>query len=60
MSIRSYFKPKDGLPDSEGLFSTCLPTQVVTVGNKAVEKAIVDKVTEVAFNCVGESVSVDC
>ena len=43
MSIRSYFKPRDGLPDPEGSFSTCLPTQVVALVNKAAEKAIVNK-----------------
>ena len=29
MSIRSYFKPKSGLPDPDGSLSTCLPTQAL-------------------------------
>ena len=39
MSIRSYFKPKDVLPDPEGSLSTCLPIGAI----KGVDKAIVDK-----------------
>ena len=39
MSIRSYFKPKDGLPDPKGLLSTCL----LIGAKKGVEKAIADK-----------------
>ena len=43
MSIRSYFKLKGSLPDPEESLSTCLPTQVIPVANKAVEKAVIDK-----------------
>ena len=39
MSIQSYFKPKDGLPDPKGPLSTCL----LIGAKKGVEKAIADK-----------------
>ena len=43
MSIQSYFKPKGSLPDLEGLLSTRLPNARDALGNKAVEKATMDK-----------------
>ena len=43
MSIQSYFKPKDGLPDPSGLLSSCLPSQEVALANKEVEKVTSDK-----------------
>ncbi len=39
MSIRSFFKPKDGLPDPKGSLSACLPSQAIALANKEVEKA---------------------
>ena len=39
MSIRSFFKPKDGLPDPNGALSTSLPSQAIALANKEVEKA---------------------
>ena len=39
MSIQSYFKPKDVLPDPKRSLSTCLPIGA----KKGVDKAIVDK-----------------
>ena len=38
-----YFKLKGGLSDPEGSLSTCLPTQVITLANNVVEKAVIDK-----------------
>ena len=44
MSILSFFKPKDGLPDPKGLLlSTCLPSQAIALANKEVEKATSEK-----------------
>ena len=42
MSIRSYFKPKDGLPDLRGSLSSCLPSQAIPLANKEVEKVTSD------------------
>ena len=44
MSILSYFKPKDGLPDElEGSLSSILPSQAIALVNKEVEKVISEK-----------------
>jgi len=43
MSIRSYFKPKDGLPDPKGSLSSCLPSQAFALANKEVEKLASEK-----------------
>ena len=43
MSIRSYFKPKDGLPDPKGSLSSILPSQAIALANKEVEKVISEK-----------------
>ena len=43
MSIRDYFKPKDGLPDPKGSLSRTLPSQAIALANKEVEKAIDEK-----------------
>jgi len=43
MSIRSYFKPKDGLPDPKGSLSSCLPSQAIALANKEVEKLASEK-----------------
>ena len=42
-----YFNPNGGLPDLEASLSTYLPMQVITLANKAVEKAIMDKCYDV-------------
>ena len=39
MSIRSFFKPKDGLPDPKGSLSSSLPSKAIALANKEVEKA---------------------
>ena len=43
MSIRSYFKPKDGLPDPKGSLSSCLPSQAIALASKEVEKLASEK-----------------
>ena len=43
MSIRRYFKPKDGLPDPKGSLSCSLPSQAIALANKEVEKVINEK-----------------
>ena len=43
MSILSYFKPKDGLPDPNGSLSSILPSQAIALANKEVEKVISEK-----------------
>ena len=43
MSIRKYFKPKDGLPDPKGSLSCILPSQAIAVANKEVEKIMNEK-----------------
>ena len=40
MSIRSFFKPKDGLPDPKGSLSSSLSSKAIALVNKEVEKAI--------------------
>ena len=37
MSIRSFFKRKDGLPDPKGSLSTCLYSQAIALANKEVK-----------------------
>ena len=39
MSIRSFFKQKDGLPDPKGSLSS-LSSKAIALANKEVEKAI--------------------
>ena len=36
MSIRSFFKARDGVPDPKGSLSTSLPSCVITLTNKEV------------------------
>ena len=43
MSIRSFFKRKDGLPDPKGSLSTCLSSQAISLANKEVEKVTSEK-----------------
>ena len=43
MSIRSFFKQKDGLPDPKGSLSTCLSSQAIALANKEVEKVTSEK-----------------
>ena len=43
MSIRNYFKPKDGLPDPKGSLSRSLPSHAIALVNKEVAKAINEK-----------------
>ena len=43
MSIRSFFKRKDGLPDPKGSLSTCLSSQAIALANKEVEKVTSEK-----------------
>ena len=40
MSIRSFFKPKDGLPDPKGSLSSSLSSKAIALANKEVERAI--------------------
>ncbi len=37
MSIRSFFKPKDSLPDPKGSLSSRLPSQAISLAIKEVE-----------------------
>ena len=39
MSILSYFKPKDSLPDRKGALSSSLPSEAIALADKEVEKA---------------------
>ena len=43
MSIRDYFKPKDGLPDPNGSLSRTLPSHAIALVNKEVAKDISEK-----------------
>ncbi len=38
MSIQSFFKPKDSLPDPKGSLTSRLPSQAITLAIKEVEK----------------------
>ena len=40
MSILSYFKSKDGLPDPMGPLSAAIPSQAIALANREVEKVI--------------------
>ena len=40
MSIRQYFKPRDGLPDPKGSLSTSMSSLVIASANREVEKAL--------------------
>ena len=44
MSILSFFKPKDGLPDPKGSLSRSLPSGAIALANKEVENIINEKV----------------
>ena len=43
MSIRTYFKPKDGLPNPKGPLSQLIPSQAIALANIEVAKATGDK-----------------
>ena len=43
MSIHSFFKRKDGLPNPKGSLSTCLSSQAIPLANKEVEKVTSEK-----------------
>ena len=43
MSIQSFFKRMDGLPDPKGSLSTCLSSQAIALANKEVEKVTSEK-----------------
>ena len=43
MSIRTYFKAKDGLPNLKGPLSQLIPSQAVALANIEVAKATRDK-----------------
>ena len=40
MSLRHYFKPRDGLPDPKGSLSRQLSSEAITQANREVEKAL--------------------
>ena len=40
MSILSFFKRKDGLPDPKGPLSTAISSQAIALANRDVEKVI--------------------
>ena len=40
MSLRNYFKRRDGLPDPKGSLSRQLSSEVIAQANKEVEKAL--------------------
>ena len=40
MSVRQYFKPRDGLPDPKGSLSTSMSSLVIASANREVEKAL--------------------
>ena len=43
MSIRQYFKPRDGLPDPRGPLCNSLASNAIAMANKEVEKEIAKK-----------------
>ena len=61
MSILSYFKPKDGLPDElEGSLSSILPSQAIAYSNKEVEKVISEKGDTKKRGATRDGVSIRC
>ena len=61
MSILSYFKPKDGLPDElEGSLSSILPSQAIALANKEVEKVISEKGDTKKRGATRDGVSIRC
>ena len=43
MSILTYFKPKDGLPNPKGPLSLSIPSQAIALANREIAKATTDK-----------------
>lgn len=43
MSLRQYFKAKDGLPEPNGSLSRVMTTKAIAFANKEVEKALNDQ-----------------
>jgi hypothetical protein len=43
MSILSYFKPKDGLPNPRGPLSLSIPSQAIALANSEVAKTTREK-----------------
>ena len=43
MSIRQYFKPRDGLPDARGPLCNSIASNAIAMANKEVEKEIAKK-----------------
>ena len=40
ISIRQFFKPKNGLPDPKGSLSASLPSQAIALANKEVQNVV--------------------
>ena len=38
MSIRSFFKPANGVPDPKGPLSSAIPSHAIALANKEIEK----------------------
>ena len=47
MSIRQYFKPRDGLPDPQGCLSSAIPSHAIALANKEVERAMSEEAAKV-------------
>ena len=43
MSIRKYFKLRDGLPDPKGSLSASIPAEAISLANTEVQKVIDSK-----------------
>ena len=43
MSLRQYFKPREGLPDPKGSLSVRIESRAIALANREVEKAIKEK-----------------
>ena len=49
MSIRRFFKPKNGLPDPKGSLSASLPLQAIALANKEVQNVVNEKAVNVRY-----------
>ena len=43
MSLRQYFKPREGLPDPKGSLSVRIESRAIALANTEVEKAVKEK-----------------
>ena len=47
MSIRQYFKPRDGLPDPHRCLLSAIPSHAIALADKEVERAMSEEAAKV-------------